>query len=127
MRAIANIELDEKSGPGLTVQQRFDAVLNRFRQFFPRSIAEVQQSSYKDPSGSQVDEATAVIVFEYAAGKDGIVAILHKISGDFNQDCIAVQFCDGTGRLAGPRADIWGPFKPEYFKAPTFFDMKKAA
>ena len=34
----------------------------------------------------------------------------------FAQDCIAISTDNGeTGELIGPKAEAWGPFKPEYF------------
>lgn len=127
MRAIINIELADMVGPGLTQQQRFDAVLSRVRQFFTRSIGELQQARYTNPNGDIVKESVAVITFEHAVPKAAVLATLHKISIDFNQDCIAVLFCSGEGRLAGPNADLWGPFKRDFFRTPSFFDLAKAA
>lgn len=119
MQAILNIELDAKVGPTLTTEQRFSAVMHRVRNFFTRSIGELQTSEYLGPDG-MVNESVAVIVFESAASKEAILTAIAKISADFNQDCIAVRFADGDGRLAGPAADKWGPFNPAYFKTPAF-------
>lgn len=127
MKAIINIELDEKCGPGLPVEQRFSAVMSRVRQFFTRSIGEIQQVTYAGPDGTQA-EHTAVISIEFAADKAAILETLHKISKDFNQDCVAVLFCSGEGRLAGPGADLWGPFNINYFRQPRpFVELKQAA
>lgn len=119
MQAIMNIELDAKVGPTLTTHQRFDVVMNRVRHFFTRSIGELQVSEYIGPDGP-VSETTAVIVFESATHKDAILSMIAKLSADFYQDCIAVRFADGEGRLAGPGADKWAPFNPAYFKTPAF-------
>ena len=119
MQAILNIELDVKVGPGLTTEQRFDIVMHRVRNFFTRSVGELQTAEYMGPDG-MVKESVAVIVFEAASNKAAIVSTISKISAEFGQDCIAIRFNDGEGRLAGPAADKWAPFNPAYFKTPAF-------
>lgn len=59
-------------------------------------------------------EPTLVLVVDFMP--DGRA---HALAERFGQDCIAVYHCDiGRGRLAGPRADAWGQFEPDYFIMP---------
>lgn len=110
MKAIVNIRLDIKSGPSMTAVQRFDAVLLRLRQFFPRSIGEMS-----------ADQSTAIAVMECSAVKDAVLDVLRRIARDFEQDYISVLFDDGEGRLAGLGADKYGPFDPASFQMPRFY------
>ena len=126
MQAIINVELDTKAGPGLSVEDRYALVLASLRKFFTRAIGEVRAVSYEGPEG-QVTESTAVITFEFHAPKSVVLSAATQISRAFNQDCVAVLFDDGEGRLVGPEADRWGGFKIEYFKRPAFFEILKAA
>jgi hypothetical protein len=126
MQAIVNVELDEKSGPGLPVEDRYAAVLASVRKFFTRSVGEIRKSTYTGPDG-EASESTAVITFEFHAPKSVILNALGQISRAFNQDCVAVLFNDGEGRLVGPEADRWGGFKIEYFKRPAFYELLKEA
>jgi hypothetical protein len=126
MQAIVNVELDEKSGPGLPVEDRYALVMSSVRKFFTRSIGEVRSVNYTGPDGSAV-ESTAVITFEFHAPKSIVLNAFAQISRTFNQDCVAVLFDDGEGRLVGPEADRWGGFKIEYFKRPSILDLLKEA
>lgn len=126
MQAIVNVELDEKSGPGLPVEDRYATVLANVRKFFTRSIGEVRPVAYNGPDGA-ASEWTAVITFEFHAPKSVVLNAMNQISRSFNQDCVAVLFNDGEGRLVGPEADRWGGFKIEYFKRPAMFDLLKEA
>lgn len=119
MRAIVNIKLhDLCCGPGLSTQQRFDGVLSRSRQFFNRTIGEVSSSDTGD---------VAVLVFDCQRGKDGVLEVLYRLCKDFSQEYIAVLFCDGQGRVVGPNADLFGPFKNVPFAHPAYFSVRAAA
>ena len=47
--------------------------------------------------------------------KDVPDAFLYSLSVVLGQDCIAAVDGGTSGRLCGPRADKWSPFKAEYF------------
>lgn len=47
--------------------------------------------------------------------RETLLDTLYIISGLLLQDCIAVQFPDGTGELVGPKAQEWGSFNDKYF------------
>lgn len=51
-------------------------------------------------------------------GALGLIDVLYDVACELNQDCVAVAFPDGTGRLVGPRSEAWGEFNPEYFRRP---------
>jgi hypothetical protein len=40
---------------------------------------------------------------------------LYVLSCSTRQDCIAVQYPDGSGLLVGPGSRIWGVFNPDFF------------
>jgi len=125
MQAILNIELDDKVN-GADVPSRFTNVMSRVRKFFTRAIGEIQVASYTGPT-SDVLEHTAVITFEFFAPKTVVRDVVYQLSRDFNQECIAVLFDDGEGRLIGPDADKWGEFNREFFKAPSILNLFKEA
>lgn len=113
MRAIVNIPLFESvGGPGLQTEQRFSAAVSRLRQFFPRSIGEINEGPIT---------STAVVVVETANNKDAVLQVIYRISKDFGLDFIPVLFCDGQGRLAGANADLHGPFDKKTFIFPDYF------
>ena len=126
MQAILNIELDEKAGPGLDVAARYEKVMRAVRRFFTRAVGEIQIAGYDGPDGSAA-EHTAVIVFEFHASKNIVLQAANQLSREFNQDCVALLFDDGEGRLVGPEADRWGGFKLEYFKSPAILNLFKEA
>lgn len=112
MRAIVNVRLHERcGGPGVSTQQRFDAVMSRLRQFFPRSIGELTGD-------------IAVSVFDCVGNKAAVLDVFHKLCKDWGQDYIEILFCDGQGRITGPDADLAGPFQPSNFIHPTYFLQK---
>lgn len=125
MQAILNIELDDKVA-GADVPSRFTNVMSRVRKFFTRAIGEIQVAEYSGPNGD-VREHTAVITFEYHAPKTVVRDVVYQLSRDFNQECIAILFDDGEGRLIGPDADKWGAFATEHFKAPAILNLFKEA
>ncbi len=46
-------------------------------------------------------------------------ATLLRLAHTFDQDCVAAYDpAKGEGIIAGPSADLWGPFNPAYFIAP---------
>lgn len=126
MQAIINLELDDKSVPNADLEARYSAAIARVRKFFTRAIGEVREARYDGPDG-QVAEHTAVITFEFSAQKNVVLQVANQLARDFNQDCIAVLFSDGEGRLVGPEADRWGGFKLERFKRPAMYDLLKEA
>lgn len=126
MQAIINVELDDKVAPQLHIDERFVVVLQAVRKFFTRSIGEIRAVTYEGPDG-QVSAAVAVITFEFFAPKQVVLDVLGQISRQFHQDCVAVLFNDGEGRLVGPDADRWGGFKIEYFKRPAFYELLEQA
>lgn len=126
MQAIVNVELDEKTGPNLSVEDRYALVLASVRKFFTRSIGEARFAEYAGPDGANA-EWTAVITFEFSAPKNIVLQAMTQVARAYNQDCVAVLFSDGEGRLVGPEADRWGGFKLEYFKRPSFYELLKEA
>lgn len=126
MQAIINVELDNKSVDDPDLSARYSVVIASVRKFFTRAIGEVREASYQGPDG-QASEHTAVITFEFNAQKTIVLNALNQIARDFNQDCVAVLFSDGEGRLVGPEADRWGGFKIEHFKRPAFYELLQEA
>ena len=126
MQAIVNIELDSKSVPSADLESRYSIVAARVRKFFTRAISEIREVSYEGPDG-KVTEHTAVITFEFNTQKSVVLSAMNQIARDFNQDCVAVLFSDGEGRLVGPEVDRWGGFKIEYFKRPAFCEILQEA
>lgn len=126
MQAIINVELDKKSVPNADLDARYSVVIASVRKFFTRAIGEIREASYDGPDG-QATEHTAVITFEFNAQKNIVLNALNQVARDFNQDCVAVLFSDGEGRLVGPEADRWGGFKIEYFKRPAMFELLQEA
>jgi 2-phospho-L-lactate guanylyltransferase (CobY/MobA/RfbA family) len=126
MQAIINVELDEKCGPGMSAATRLELVLATVRLVFTRAIGDIRVVDYVGPDGP-VTENTAVITFEHASDKNAVLAAMYKVAYKFNQDCIAILFSDGEGRLVGPEADRWGGFKIEYFKRPAMYELLKEA
>lgn len=126
MQAIINVELDSKSVASDDLNTRYNVVIASVRKFFTRAIGEVREASYEGPDG-KATEHTAVITFEFNAQKNIVLNALNQIARDFNQDCVAVLFSDGEGRLVGPEADRWGGFKIEYFKRPAFYEILREA
>lgn len=126
MQAIINIELDDKSVPNADLETRYSVVVSRVRKFFTRAIGEIREVQYEGPDGP-VDTHTAVISFEFSAQKNVVLQVANQLSRDFNQDCVAVLFGDGEGRLVGPEADRWGGFKITEFKRPAMFDLLQEA
>ena len=122
MQAIVNIELDDKVNPKSDVAARYAAVLASVRRFFTRSVGEIRVADYDGPDG-RVTEHTAVITFEHYADKAVVLQAMNQLARQFNQDCVAVLFHDGEGRLVGPEADRWGGFKMQYFKRPAIFNL----
>lgn len=126
MQAIINVELDSKSVATDDMSTRYNIVIASVRKFFTRAIGEVREASYEGPDG-KATEHTAVITFEFNAQKNIVLNALNQIARDFNQECVAVLFSDGEGRLVGPEADRWGGFKIEYFKRPAFYELLQEA
>lgn len=126
MQAIVNIELDWKVNPSSDIETRYALVMSNVRRFFTRSIGEIRTAEYEGPNGP-AREYTAVITFEHHADKNIVLQAMGQLARNFNQDCVAVLFGDGEGRLVGPEADRWGGFKLEYFKRPAMYDLLKEA
>lgn len=47
-----------------------------------------------------------------------LVDVLYDVACELKQDCVAVAYSNGSGRLIGPNAAAWGEFNPEYFRRP---------
>jgi hypothetical protein len=58
------------------------------------------------------DEDTYVARVDAYASEDA----LYAISVALDQDCIAIRYADGQGKLIGPKAKEWGEFNPAFFK-----------
>ncbi len=121
MHALLNIALDDKA-PGQTVELKLQNALSAVRRFFTRSIGEVRFIEYDSPFGPMA-EHVAVITLEHQASKEVVLDVAAQISRTMRQDCVAVLFADGEGRLTGPRADLWAPFRLEHFKRPALYDL----
>lgn len=126
MQAIINIELDEKVNPHADIDTRFNAVMGATRRFFTRSVGEIRTAEYQGPAGP-IKAHTAVITFEHQADKGIVMRALDQLARNFNQECVAVLFGDGEGRLVGPKADLWGGFKLQYFKRPAIYELLREA
>lgn len=126
MQAIINVELDDKTDPNSGIDDRYAMVLSSVRKFFTRSVGEIRVAEYEGPDGPK-KEWTAVVTFEFHAQKNVVLQAVNQIARNFNQDCVAVLFSDGEGRLVGPEADRWGGFKLQYFKRPAFYELLKEA
>lgn len=125
MQAILNIELDDKTGPA-DVEARHAKVMAAVRRFFTRAVGEVRSVDYNGPDG-RVLEHTAVVVFEFHAQKTIVLKAAYQLALEFQQDCVAVLFQDGEGRLVGPEADRWGNFQLQYFKRPAMYELLQEA
>lgn len=57
----------------------------------------------------------------YVVGMDGPMPryVVHILAQDLEQDCIAAEYSNGYGFLAGPRSAKWGDFDPEQFRYAT--------
>ena len=66
-------------------------------------------------------EATLVIKVRSTYGAiPYVLSKIHALAADLEQDCIAVYSPNlDKGWLAGPRADAWGKFNPEFFILPN--------
>lgn len=129
MQALLNIELNSTAGKYLTVDERFTAVMNRVRSFFSRAVGEVREASYTVDNGDEVGhvlEATAVITVDFHTEKNLFEMAINTIAKEFGQDCIAVLYSDGDGKLVGPRADEWPSFTTDYFVLPTIYELLAA-
>lgn len=101
--AILNVGLDTRDGARpITVAAVCEAL-----RAIGRAIVtvEVRESN---------TEPTAVVVIDYALSR----AKLAALSVVLRQDCIAQLDTYGNGILAGPKADAWGPFNPDFFLMP---------
>lgn len=126
MQAILNIELDDKTGVGLDAESRHAKVMSAVRRFFTRAVGEIRSVDYSGPDG-RVNENTSVVVFEFHAQKNIVLKAAYQLALEFNQDCVAVLFADGEGRLVGPEADRWGNFQLQYFKRPGMYELLQEA
>ena len=126
MQAIINLELSDALMHLETDTERLSAVMHNIRRFFTRAIGEIRDVTYEGPDGP-VAAKTAVITFDFHAQKNIVLQAINQVARDFNQDCVAILFSDGEGRLVGPEADRWGGFKIEYFKRPAMYELLKEA
>lgn len=126
MQAIINLELNAALTHLDSDVERLSAVMHNIRRFFTRAIGEIRDVEYEGPDGI-VKAKTAVITFDFHAQKNIVLQAMNQVARDFNQDCVAVLFSDGEGRLVGPEADRWGGFKIEYFKRPAMYELLKEA
>ena len=126
MQAIINLELNEALTHLDSDVERLSAVMHNIRRFFTRAIGEIRDVTYDGPDG-EVNAKTAVITFDFHAQKNIVLQAMNQVARDFNQDCVAILFSDGEGRLVGPEADRWGGFKIEYFKRPAMYELLKEA
>lgn len=126
MQAIINLELNEALTHLDSDVERLSAVMQNIRRFFTRAIGEIRDVTYDGPDG-EMNAKTAVITFDFHAQKNIVLQAMNQVARDFNQDCVAILFSDGEGRLVGPEADRWGGFKIEYFKRPAMYELLKEA
>jgi hypothetical protein len=126
MQAIINLELGRALTHFDSDTERLAAVMQNIRRFFTRATGEIRDVAYDGPDG-KVATKTAVITFDFHSQKNIVLNALHQISRDFNQECVAVLFSDGEGRLVGPEADRWGGFKIADFKRPAMYELLKEA
>ncbi len=126
MQAIINLELNDALMHLDTDTERLSAVMHNIRRFFTRAIGEIRDVSYESPDG-QVHAKTAVVTFDFHAQKNIVLQAMSQVARDFNQDCLAILFGDGEGRLVGPEADRRGGFKIERFKRPAMYELLKEA
>lgn len=127
MHAIINVELDDKLYPGANIKTKYNGVIAAVRSLFIYCIGEVCETEYIAPHGDPVITNTAVISVEFAGSKEAFEFGINTISEVFNQDCVAVLYDDGEGKLVGPRAEAWGEFNPSYFTLPRIYQHLKEA
>ncbi len=102
--ATLNIGL-ARSSNGILIED--DIALECVENFFALvSLPRFDQSATERTLICQID-------LEYAG--NNFELNLFDMCEELDQDCIAVKFDDGTGKLIGPRADSWGEFNPDYF------------
>lgn len=126
MQAIINLELNAALTHLDSDVERLSAVMQNIRRFFTRAIGEIRDVTYDGPDG-EVNAKTAVVTFDFHAQKNVVLMAMNQVARDFNQDCVAILFSDGEGRLIGPEADRWGGFKIEYFKRPAMYELLREA
>lgn len=61
------------------------------------------------------EEQTLVLLIGFEGNQETLSETLYIVSGLLQQDCIAIQWQDGTGTLVGPKAAEWGSFDSKYF------------
>lgn len=128
MQAIINIELDDKFYHGMNLETKYEAVISTVRGWFVHCLGEICESAYTSPTGADVTVHTAVISVEFAGSKSSFELAINRLCEVTNQDCIAVLYDDGEGKLVGPRAEAWGDFVFGYFTLPRIYQrMKEAA
>tara|TARA_R110002072_G_scaffold151470_1_gene300773 strand:- start:8032 stop:8382 length:351 start_codon:yes stop_codon:yes gene_type:complete len=105
MGAVINVGLDYRTHDGTTGRLARREVLDAVKRH--RGVIADVQSVQSD------SEPTLVITLVRPMAH----RTLERLSADLRQDAIA-QFDGSSGHLAGPRAEDWGPFNPEFFFMP---------
>lgn len=100
MAALLNIGADIGEFKGVVSMQNVLDVLG-YSKIIYQSIVKVA-----DP-----DEATFVVSLAKVPS-DEKITLASILLG---QDCIAIRYPDGSGKLIGPAASEWGDFNPEFF------------
>lgn len=100
MTALLNIGADIGEFKGVVSMQNVLDVLG-YSKIIYQSIVKVA-----DP-----DEATFVVSLAKVPS-DEKITLASILLG---QDCIAIRYPDGSGKLIGPAASEWGDFNPEFF------------
>lgn len=71
---------------------------------------------YRMHYAQSATEPTAVVFIEDVSMMRGwLEQALYNLCEAIEQDCIALQYSTGEGKLIGSKADSWGEFNPEYF------------
>ncbi|MBU3577541.1 hypothetical protein [Polynucleobacter sp. UK-Kesae-W10] len=126
MQAIINVELDDKALPGYSIEDKYQAVINKVRGWFVHCVGEIRNTGYVNNEDEIVEATTAVISIEFAGSKETFEMAMHQLCTQFNQDCVAVLYSDGQGILAGPKSQSWGAFNFEYFTVPSMYELLAA-
>jgi hypothetical protein len=79
-----------------------------------------QDTSYSNPAGDRVHCRTFIVLVPEVPYPNGVALrdSLSILAESYNQDCVAYKVREygcTVGDLAGPKADKWLPFNPEFF------------
>lgn len=123
MKVKMNIGLNSEHGLSNAPEAQLDRLNNfvrkvlRMNKILNACQIDAKESRYQGPDGKPVVERTIIAAFDFRPGveRSYVKKLAYVIAVDMGQDCVAVKFADGDGVLAGPLAEKWGAFNPEFF------------